>query len=101
MARPTAPQARSVVRCGVGLPQAGLSGCPLHGLRKACCRRLAEAGCSTQEIMSISGHKSLDEVERYTRSVDQRRMSQTAMGKVSGTLNYPRPDQNYPREEKA
>ena len=31
-----------------------------HGLRKACCRRLAEAGCSAHEIMSVSGHQTLE-----------------------------------------
>jgi integrase len=34
-----------------GLPKK----CSAHGLRKAACRRLAEAGCSAPEIMSISG----------------------------------------------
>jgi integrase len=62
--------------------QAGLSGCPLHGLRKACCRRLAEAGCSTQEIMAISGHRSLSEVERYTRAADQRHMAERAIART-------------------
>jgi integrase len=47
---------------------AGLSnGTSAHGLRKAACRRLAEAGCSAKEIMAISGHASLREVERYTK----------------------------------
>jgi integrase len=81
--------------------EAGLAGCPLHGLRKACARRLAEAGCSALEIMSITGHKTLSEVERYVRAASQKRMSQSAMGKISGTLHYPRQDQNYPRSEKA
>jgi integrase len=62
--------------------EAGLTNCPLHGLRKACCRRLAEAGCSTQEIMSISGHVSLAEVERYTKSVDQKHMAARAMARM-------------------
>jgi integrase len=35
-----------------GLPKR----CKPHGLRKAACRRLAEAGCSANEIMAISGH---------------------------------------------
>ena len=36
--------------------QAGLpKGCSAHGLRKAACRRLAEAGCSANVIASISG----------------------------------------------
>jgi integrase len=81
--------------------EAGLNGCPLHGLRKACARRLAEAGCSALEIMSITGHKSLNEVERYVRAANQRTMSQAAIAKISGTSNYPRPDQSYPREKKA
>jgi integrase len=78
--------------------QAGLSGCPPHGLRKACCRRLAEAGCSATEIMSISGHKSLAEVERYVRAANQKGMAERA---ISRTQSYPREDQSYPREKKA
>lgn len=58
-----------------GLPQ----GLTAHGLRKAACRRLAEAGCSSHEIMSISGHRSLQEVERYTRAANREQMAQTAM----------------------
>ena len=70
--------------------EAGLTGCPLHGLRKACARRLAEAGCTAPEIMSITGHKSLTEAERYVRAADQRTMAEAAMGKISGTQSYPR-----------
>ena len=64
--------------------EAGLVGCQLHGLRKACCRRLAEAGCSSQEIMAISGHKSLSEVERYTKAANQKLMAERAMAKFKG-----------------
>jgi integrase len=60
----------------------GLKGCSPHGLRKAACRRLAEAGCSANEIAAISGHKSLREVERYTRAADQARMARNAMAKI-------------------
>ena len=31
-----------------------------HGLRKAMCRRLAEAGCSASQIAAISGHKTFE-----------------------------------------
>jgi integrase len=55
--------------------------CSAHGLRKAACRRLAEAGCSTNEIAAISGHASLREIERYTRAVDQARMARNAMAR--------------------
>jgi integrase len=81
--------------------EAGLAGCPLHGLRKACCRRLAEAGCSASEIMSVSGHKSLVEVERYVRAANQKRMAEAAIEKLSGTRSYPRGAQSYPRDKKA
>lgn len=53
-----------------------------HGLRKAACRRLAEAGCSANVIASISGHASLREVQRYTAAADQRRMAKEGMTKV-------------------
>jgi integrase len=45
--------------------------CVLHGLRKAAARRLAEAGCSTLQIMAVTGHKTLAEVERYTEAAQQ------------------------------
>jgi integrase len=59
----------------------GLTGLSPHGLRKASCRRLAEAGCSANEIAAISGHASLREVERYTRAADQARMARNAIDK--------------------
>lgn len=54
----------------------------LHGLRKAAARRLAEAGCTTHEIASITGHRTLGEVERYTREAEKARLAQTATAKV-------------------
>jgi integrase len=44
--------------------------CSAHGLRKAACRRLAHAGCSANVIMSISGHTTMREIERYTKAAD-------------------------------
>jgi integrase len=54
-----------------------------HGLRKAAARRLAEAGCTAHEIMAITGHSSLKELERYTRTVSQARTAEAAMGKIT------------------
>lgn len=54
-----------------------------HGLRKAAARRLAEAGCSTLEIMAITGHASIREVERYTASASQKALAQAGMGKIA------------------
>jgi integrase len=62
--------------------EAGLSHCTAHGLRKAQCRRLAEAGCSEHEIAAISGHESLSEIRTYTRAAAQARMAQAAMQTV-------------------
>lgn len=62
-----------------GLPK----GCSAHGLRKAAAVRLAEAGCSNHEIMSITGHKTMHEVERYTRAVRQAGLAKEAMAKVA------------------
>jgi integrase len=62
---------------------AGLSPeCTFHGLRKAACRRLAEAGCNVLEIASISGHKTLSEVKRYTDAADQARLARNAMART-------------------
>ena len=57
--------------------------CVAHGLRKAAARRMAEAGCTPHEVAAITGHKTLGEVERYTRAVDQRRLSRAAIEKQS------------------
>ena len=63
--------------------EAGLSNCSAHGLRKATARRLAEAGCTDRQIMSITGHKTVKEVTRYTREVDQRQLSQDALNRLT------------------
>jgi len=49
-----------------------------HGLRKAACRRLAEAGCSAHEIMAISGHLTLAEVTRYTVAANRVHLAKRA-----------------------
>src|SRR5215831_6749536 len=61
-----------------GLPRR----CKPHGLRKAACRRLAEAGCSEKQIAAISGHASLDEVARYTKAADKARLARDAMARM-------------------
>jgi integrase len=56
--------------------------CKPHGLRKASCRRLAEHGCSANEIMAISGHATMKELVRYTAAADQARLARNAMTKA-------------------
>jgi integrase len=58
--------------------------CQPHGLRKAAGRRLAEAGCTANEIMSVLGHRTLAEAERYTRDADQARLAKDAVTKLEG-----------------
>jgi integrase len=59
------------------------AGYAAHGLRKTACTRLADAGCTPHQIMAITGHKTLSEVERYTRGADQRRNAREAIEKVT------------------
>jgi integrase len=61
--------------------------CVMHGLRKTAARMLAEAGCSTLQIASITGHRSLKEIERYTRAADQQRMATAAIHRLEQNGN--------------
>lgn len=69
---------------------AGLKGCSAHGLRKAAARRMAESGKSAHEIMAITGHKSLNEVERYTRAANQEALAVRAADGLSGVNREPK-----------
>lgn len=55
--------------------------CKAHGLRKAAARRLAEAGCTEKQIGAITGHKTMAEVERYTRDANQLTLARQALAK--------------------
>jgi integrase len=61
-----------------GLPNT----CVPHGLRMAGCRIMAESDCTAHEIMSVSGHSSLREAERYTRAFDRKRLAARAQAKA-------------------
>jgi integrase len=56
--------------------------CRPHGLRKTLGRLMADAECTTHEIMAALGHTTLDEAERYTREADRRRGGRRAITKV-------------------
>jgi integrase len=53
-----------------------------HGLRKAAAVRLAEAGATSQEIMAITGHTTLAEMEPYTRDAARKRLAERAMARL-------------------
>src|SRR5205814_1675625 len=60
--------------------------CVTHGLRKAAARRLAEAGCSANEIAAITGHATLQEVSRYTKAAEQRKLALAAMRRLTAGM---------------
>lgn len=62
-----------------GLPQHRSA----HGLRKAICVRLAEVGCTPYQIMAITGHQSLTEVQTYIAAVNTKKQAQEGMDKLS------------------
>jgi integrase len=64
-------------------------GCQPHGLRKSAGSRMAEAGCTAHEIMSVLGLKSLAEAERYTRGADRTRLGSAAIVKLEGRTKVP------------
>ena len=70
------------------IDQAGLpEGCVLHGLRKKAAQMLAEVGCSTHEIASITGHRALKQIEDYTKAANQRALATAAILKLEQNGN--------------
>ena len=62
--------------------EAGLpTRCRLHGLKKSGMQRLASASATAHELMAVSGHKTLAEVQRYTADADMKRLADSAMAK--------------------
>jgi integrase/recombinase XerD len=53
-----------------------------HGLRKAALRALAHVGATGVELMSVSGHSSLDQVQVYIDEVEQELAADAAMAKL-------------------
>jgi hypothetical protein len=43
----------------------------------------SEHGATTKELASVSGHKTLTEVERYVAQADQRKLSASAIAKLT------------------
>ena len=59
----------------------GLKGKMLHGVRKTTASILGEMGCTSLQIMSITGHQSMKEVERYTHGAEKKKLALEAMAK--------------------
>src|SRR5262249_51966800 len=60
--------------------------CRLHGLKKGGMRRRAEHGYTTHELMALSGHKTLTEVQRYTDAADKRRLADSGAAKDAAAI---------------
>lgn len=69
--------------------EAGLQGFSAHGLRHTALTRFANAGATGHEIAAWSGHRTLREVSRYTRSADQRALARAAKIKLATSLSKP------------
>jgi len=61
--------------------EAELPHCSAHGLRKLAATRLANIGCTDEEIMAITGHRSRASLAPYTKTADQVRLARQAMAK--------------------
>lgn len=54
-----------------------------HSLRKGLLTAMANDGATTRQIMAVSGHQTLAEVERYTKKADQKRLASAGLSTVS------------------
>jgi len=54
-----------------------------HGLRKAALRALAHEGATGPELMAVSGHSSLKQLQEYLDEVEQERLAEAAMTKLT------------------
>ncbi len=86
---------RSAIR-DAGLPDR----CTPHGLRKAMARRLAEGDATARQIMAVTGHKTLSEVERYTAAANQPHLAQQAFEKQVANKDWQPPRQGLPNQRK-
>jgi integrase len=59
--------------------EAGLTACSAHGLRKAAVTRLANLGCSNEQIKAVTEHRSDASLAPYTRAADQQRLARQAI----------------------
>lgn len=61
------------------LQRIGIRGYSIHGLRKNAAQALAEAGCSVDEIMAITGHRSAKMALHYTKRAARKQLAKNAM----------------------
>jgi integrase len=65
----------------------GLTGLHFHGLRHTAATALAELGGSDSEIQALLGHQTRQMAERYTKKANQKRLADTAVGRLEKGWN--------------
>ena len=68
---------------------AGLRHLRWHGLRASATNRMLLAGATTFEAASITGHKSMAQLEKYARDIDRERLARTAIEKLNAKTTKP------------
>ncbi len=59
-----------------------VGGYVFHGLRKSAASRLAEAGCTTEQIKAVTGHESDHMAAYYARGAEQKKLAKAALKKL-------------------
>lgn len=80
------------IPCANGAIRLGLPPLP----HTACARRLAEAGATAHEIVAVTGHKTLAEVQRYTESAMREWLADQAFAKLISRQNREQTVMNLP-----
>ena len=83
--------------------EAGLPQCSAHGLRKLAATRLANAGCSSEQIKAITGHRSNSALAPYIRKANKARLARQAreLVRAERERNLPNAEtQVYPTAKK-
>jgi integrase len=58
--------------------------CSPHGLRKAICRRLVRLGMNVHQIMAITGHKNLKQLQKYCEEFEREVAAEQAIDALNG-----------------
>lgn len=69
--------------------EAGLPHCSVHGLRKACARRLAESGATDAEGQAITGHKKAQTFAYYRAAANRTALATSAMARLEQDIVQP------------
>ncbi len=59
----------------------GLTGCSAHGLRKACVVHLVSEDYTPHDIMAVTGHRTLKEIDRYSREYARQQRAEAILDK--------------------